>query len=56
MRTTSRTTKPAKRIRRELRIDPYVVQGTWTRDELLQARGMPVTHTAHPERHHSKAA
>jgi hypothetical protein len=56
MRTTSRTTHPAKRIRRELRIDPYVVQGTWTRDELLQARGMPVTHAAPAKRHHPKAA
>ena len=56
MRKTSRSTHPASLPRRELRIDPYVVQGTWTRDELLQARGMPVTHARRPAKRHAKAA
>ena len=56
MRTTSRTTHPANRSRRELRIDPYVVQGTWTREELLQARGMPVTHARRSTARRPKAA
>ena len=38
------TTKHAHRHHRpdSPAIDPYVVQHTWTREELLQARGIPV--------------
>ena len=43
---TTATTRTARRHPRpdSPRIDPYVVQGTtWTREELLRARGLPTT-------------
>lgn len=50
--TTNRTTRPS----RELRLDPYIVQGTtWTREELLRARGIPVK-PHRPSGHDRKAA
>jgi hypothetical protein len=38
--TTARTAPATQRKRRESRIDPYVVTHTWTREEILAARGM----------------
>ena len=53
MRKTTTKRRPADE-RRQLELDPYVVQETtWTRDDLLRLRGMPVRH--HP-RTHRKAA
>lgn len=49
--TTRSTPHPRPHRTRRMTFDPYIVQDTtWTREELLRARGEKVRHTSHHRR------
>jgi len=54
---TTRSTHPQRQHRtRRMTFDPYVVQDTtWTREELLRARGEQVRHASHRTHTHKAA-